>query len=72
MVTPTHCLHLRAVAVRTETAGVGPAPSPGRLYGPACTCTYPRRHNTPNIYKGVAKRPNAPKEAVKGPHGRPG
>ena len=44
----------------------------GRLNGPACTCAYPRSQSTPNICKGVAKRPNAPKEAVKGPHGRPG
>jgi hypothetical protein len=55
----------------TETAGVGPALSPGRLNGPACTCAYPRCHNTPNLYKGVANRPEAAKEAVKGHHGRP-
>ena len=62
--------HVRALvsawdcgSLRTETAGVGPAPSPDCLYGPACTCTYPRCHNTPNICKGVAKRQGPPRPA---------
>jgi hypothetical protein len=72
MVTSAHCIHLGGCgSLRTETPGVGPALSPDCLHGPAFAYAYPHCQSTQNTCNLVANRPDAAKEAVKGPHGRP-